>query len=154
MGVTDTSLHNPTAVRSQIAMAMILFFTIMLMSNEAIATPIKPNYLAQEQTPSTTVKVSPSLIFVIHVDVMPQFAVAASELLTKYRRDSLRDVGVKRIEVLQQVGHPNHFTIVEEWDNQDVYDAHISGSRSREFRTNLQPMLGSPFDERSHHALN
>jgi len=95
-----------------------------------------------------------SIIFVIHVDVMPPHTDAATQRILNYQKESAKDPGLKRIEVLQQNGHLNHFTIIEEWDNQKDYDSHISAQHSREFRSDLQPMLGSPFDERDHHALN
>ncbi len=94
---------------------------------------------AQEtSTPITTV---------IHIDVMPQFAPSAAVLLEQFRRDSLQDPGEKEFHVLQEIGRPNHFTLVEEWTDRKAYDI---ASHTRHFRDQLQPMLGSPFDERLH----
>jgi quinol monooxygenase YgiN len=42
---------------------------------------------------------------------------------------------------------------VEEWADQKAYDAHNSAPHTRQFRDLLQPMLGSPFDERLHTEL-
>jgi len=144
-------ISKQTAIRVRINIILILLFTLMLMIGDARA---KTDQLPQEQSQTAKEKLSSSLIFVIHVDVMPPFAVPATELLTKYKRTSFKDPGVKRVEILQQVGRPNHFTIIEEWDNQAAYDAHLGTLSTREFRSNLQPMLGSPFDERAHHALD
>jgi quinol monooxygenase YgiN len=57
------------------------------------------------------------------------------------------------VEILQQVGRPNHFTIVEEWKDNNAYDTHVSAQHTRDFRTSLQSMLGAPFDERPHQSL-
>jgi quinol monooxygenase YgiN len=93
------------------------------------------------------------LVIVTHVDVMPPFTAPAIKLLWDYREDSLKDKGVERIEVLEQVGRPNHFTVVEEWDDQKAYDGHVSAAHTRQFRADLAPMLGAPFDERPHSVV-
>jgi quinol monooxygenase YgiN len=46
------------------------------------------------------------------------------------------------------VGYANHFTIVETWANLSAYDAHVSDPSVREFHNQLNPLLGSPHDER------
>jgi quinol monooxygenase YgiN len=93
------------------------------------------------------------IVAVIHVDVMPQYAPSAAVLLVQLRHDSLRDSGERNFQVLREIGRPNHFTLVEEWADQKAYDAHNSAPHTRQFRDLLQPMLGSPFDERLHTEL-
>ncbi len=93
------------------------------------------------------------IVTVIHVDVMPQFAGPAATLLAQLRRDSLHDSGEKNFQVLQEIGRLNHFTLVEEWSDRKAYDAHNAAPHTRQFRDQLQPMLGSPFDERLHNEL-
>jgi quinol monooxygenase YgiN len=39
------------------------------------------------------------------------------------------------------------------WENRAAFDAHLEAEHTREFRGKLQPMLGSPFDERLHVML-
>ena len=97
-------------------------------------------------------KVSP-IVIVSHVDAMPPFTESTTALLNEYRKESAQDKGAKRIEVLVQIGRPNHFTIVEEWADQKSYDAHVSAAHTRKFRTKLQDGLGAPFDERPHTFL-
>jgi len=94
-----------------------------------------------------------SVVLVTHVDAMPPFTAAAADLLRSYKKNSLQENGVKSVIVLQQNDHLNHFTVVEEWQDQKAYDDHVSAVTTRTFRTDLQPMLGAPFDERSHHVL-
>jgi quinol monooxygenase YgiN len=101
------------------------------------------------QGPSPQAALVP-LVDVIHIDVVPQFTNQAILLLRTYRQESLSDNGCKRIDVLQQVGRPNHFTVIEEWENQSAYDKHVSAAHTLRFRTELAPMLGAPFDERPH----
>ena len=42
----------------------------------------------------------------------------------------------------------NHFTIIETWQGQDAVDAHALAMGTREYRDTIQPVLGSPLDER------
>ncbi|MDE1169957.1 MAG: antibiotic biosynthesis monooxygenase [Verrucomicrobium sp.] len=91
-----------------------------------------------------------AVVAVIHVDVMPDFTQAASGLLDQFRRDSLREKGAESFQVLQETVHANHFTLVETWADQATYDTHAYSAAARAFREKLQPMLGSPFDERLH----
>ena len=113
----------------------------------------EPFESSQNQKQNTIVSETSPLIIVTHVDVIPTFTNSATNLLLKYRLDSLKDAGAKRVQILQQVGRPNHYSVVEEWDNQHSYDVHVGAASSKEFRANLQPMLGAPFDERPHHSL-
>jgi quinol monooxygenase YgiN len=98
-------------------------------------------------------EVNSSVVTVIHIDAMPQFTQAAAAILIGFRSDSLRDTGAKAFRVLQEVDHPNHFTLVEEWSTRNDYESHNIAVHTRHFRDQLQPMLGSPFDERIHTEL-
>jgi quinol monooxygenase YgiN len=93
------------------------------------------------------------VVTVIHIDAMPQFTQAAAALLIGFRSDSLRDTGAKGFQLLQEVDHPNHFTLVEKWSTRKEYESHNIAAHTRRFRDQLQPMLGSPFDERLHTEL-
>ncbi len=84
---------------------------------------------------------------------MPEFTQPAVVLLDQFRRDSLQDAGEKEFHVLQEMGHPNHFTLVEKWAGRAAYEAHNIAPHTRHFRDRIQPMLGSPFDERIHTEL-
>jgi quinol monooxygenase YgiN len=93
------------------------------------------------------------IVTVIHVDARPADTRSAQALLDGFRRNSLRDPGAKGFEVLQEIGHPNHFTLVEKWIDEKAYEAHNLARHTRHFRDQLQPMLASPFDERIHTEL-
>ena len=93
------------------------------------------------------------IVTVIHVDARPADTRSAQALLDGFRRNSLRDPGAKGFEVLQEIDHPNHFTLVEKWIDEKAYEAHNLARHTRHFRDQLQPMLASPFDERIHTEL-
>lgn len=92
---------------------------------------------------------------VTHVDIAGRGDVLAeaTNLIRQFEADSRRDPGVIRFEVLQQDGHPNHFTIFEVWESRQAFEAHLAASHTRQFREKLQPRLGSPFREALHRLL-
>jgi len=93
------------------------------------------------------------LYVVIHVDTTPNYLADGPKLLQKFAADSRKDPGVVRFELLQDTSRKNHFTLVEVWENQKAFDGHLEAAHTKEFRDKLQPMLGSPFDERLHNIL-
>lgn len=94
------------------------------------------------------------LFVVTHVDLTPNYAADGAKLLQQFAADSRHDLGVVRFELLQDNGRSNHFTLVEVWENSKAFEGHEAAEHTRNFREKLQPMLGSPFDERLHHAVN
>lgn len=94
------------------------------------------------------------LYVVTHVDVLGQNGAAeAAKMLHQFAADSRNDPGSVRFEVLRDPDRLNHFTIVEVWRTRQDFEAHLAASHSRAFREKLQPLLGSPFDERLHKLL-
>jgi quinol monooxygenase YgiN len=87
---------------------------------------------------------------VTHVDVIPPHTAAGRELLRQFVVDSRKDVGAVRIEVFEELGRPNHSTVVEIWKDRKAYEDHLALDHTKAYRARLQPMLGSPFDERLH----
>jgi quinol monooxygenase YgiN len=87
---------------------------------------------------------------IVHIDVFPPGTAQTVTALRVFAQRVRAEKGCIRFEVLQQIGRPNHFTLVEEWANQAGYDADLSSPEAREFREKLEPFLGSPFDERLH----
>jgi quinol monooxygenase YgiN len=77
----------------------------------------------------------------------------AEGILRKFAADSRKVPGCERFELLQQSDRGNHFALVEVWRDQAAFDAFTAADQTRQFRTQIQPLLGSPFDERLHHIL-
>jgi quinol monooxygenase YgiN len=80
---------------------------------------------------------------VTHVDIVPPDTAA----------DSRKDKGVVQIEASAQISRVNHISIVEVWQNQKAFDEHVAAAHTRQFRQQIDPMLGSPYDERLHLLL-
>jgi quinol monooxygenase YgiN len=85
---------------------------------------------------------------VTHVDVIPPRAADAVTLLTKMAEMSRNDPSNGRLEVLQQLDRPNHFSVVEIWPNRQVFENHAASPAIIAFRNELQPMAGALYDQR------
>ena len=90
---------------------------------------------------------------VTHVDIVPPDTAAGTKLVQQYVADSRKDKGFVRIEASAQISRVNHISIVEVWQNQKAFDDHIAAAHTRQFRQQIDPMLGSPYDERLHLLL-
>jgi quinol monooxygenase YgiN len=91
---------------------------------------------------------------VAHVDIAAGGAkIDAPGMLRRLAEASRNDQGCLRFEVLQHAMRANHFTVVEVWQNQDALDAHAATAHARQYRDQLQPVSGSPLDERVYKAI-
>jgi quinol monooxygenase YgiN len=103
---------------------------------------------AQEASPGDRIYV------VCHVDVAPGTSAASgTKMLQQYVVDTRKDKGAIRIEAYVQVDRTNHFSLVEVWQDRAAFEAHENAAHTKQFRQDIQPLLGSPFDERLHHLL-
>ena len=92
---------------------------------------------------------------VSHVDIAGQGAQAqAPGMLTGLAERSRREAGNLRFDVLQHMMRANHFTVVETWQSQAALDAHAAAAHTKEYRDVLQPISGSPLDERLYKAVD
>ncbi len=88
---------------------------------------------------------------VTHVDVSPDPRVAG--LLARLAEASRQEAGNVRFDVLQHAMRANHFTVIETWQSQKALDAHAAAAHTKQYRDELQPMTGSPLDERVYRAV-
>lgn len=87
------------------------------------------------------------IVYVIsHVDVTPNPQVPV--LLRQLADASRREPGNLRFDVLLHTMRGNHFTVIEAWRNQQALDAHVAAAHTKQYRDTLQPLTGSPLDER------
>jgi quinol monooxygenase YgiN len=90
---------------------------------------------------------------VTHVDIVPTDTAAGTKLVLQYVADTRKDKGAVRVEAGAQISRVNHISIVEVWQNQKAFDEHVAAAHTRQFRQQIDPMLGSPYDERLHQLL-
>lgn len=96
---------------------------------------------------------SDKVYVVSHVDIIPPQAAAGTKLVQQYVIDTRKDPGLVRIEAGAEISRMNHISIVEVWQDKKAFDEHVSNAHTRQYRQQLDPMLGSPYDERLHHNL-
>ncbi|MGH8065115.1 MAG: putative quinol monooxygenase [Candidatus Entotheonellia bacterium] len=107
-----------------------------------------------EQQTARADETSDATVYVVsYLEVMPPSTAEAAALLRQYRDVSRTDTGHVRLEVLQQSGRPDHFAIVEMWQDQKAFEAHGSAVHTRAFHERLRPLRVSPYDERLHTCL-
>jgi len=87
-----------------------------------------------------------SVIVVTHVDVVPPGD--PTTLLRRLAEDSRAEPGCLRFDILQHAARANHFTIIEAWRDLQAHDVHAAAAHTRQYRDVLQPLIGSPLDER------
>jgi quinol monooxygenase YgiN len=108
-----------------------------------------------DQRPYKTLSVGTSsppagrqIVYVItHVDVTPNPQVPV--LLRQLAEASRQEAGNLRFDVLLHTMRANHFTVIEAWRNQQALDAHVAAKHTKQYRDALQPLTGSPLDERT-----
>ena len=116
-----------------------------------------------DQRPYKSLSVAPSrpatapaaVHIVSHVDFAGAGALAAAPgMLQQLAETSRKEQGNLRFDVLQHVMRANHFTVVESWASQAALDAHAAAASTRQYRDALQPITGSPLDERVYVAVD
>jgi quinol monooxygenase YgiN len=106
-----------------------------------------------DQRPYKTIAVAPArggngnaVSVISHVDVAPNPAVAP--MLARLAQASRQEPGNLRFDVLQHTMRANHFTVIETWRDQAALDAHLTAAHTKQYRDEVQPLTGSPLDER------
>jgi quinol monooxygenase YgiN len=94
--------------------------------------------------------------FVItHVDIGPGGQqIDTTALLGALAENSRAEQGNMSFDVLQHSIRGNHFTVIERWQNQAALETHAATLHTREFRDTIQPLTGSPLDQRLYVAID
>jgi len=90
---------------------------------------------------------------VTHVDVFPAGKDQAAALVTALAEAGRKLPGNLWFDVLQVVGHTNHFTLVQGWRDRKAFDNSLMAASTRDFRQKLTPLEGALYDERLYHSL-
>jgi quinol monooxygenase YgiN len=109
--------------------------------------PYKPLSVGKSPTASD----NGSIVVVTHVDTAPSPQVA--DLLKELADASRTDEGNLRFDVVQHTMRANHFTVVEVWRNEKALEAHAAAAHTKRYRNDLQPLTGSPLDERVYRSV-
>jgi quinol monooxygenase YgiN len=103
-----------------------------------------------------TSRVTPAAaIYVVsHVDTVPEAASKSPLVLTQLAAASRQEKDNLRFDVLQHSTRGNHFTVIEVWASGKSAEAHAGAAHTMKYRDDVQPLIGSPLDERSYRAVN
>jgi len=112
------------------------------------------NLLAGTVNPRSGHAESRQIFVITHVDIDPQFVGQALPALDTFVSDSASDPGVQTFALLSQAGTTNHFQLIEVFANQQAFDAHVSTQHTLDFRNDIQPFIGAPYDERLYQFAN
>jgi quinol monooxygenase YgiN len=102
---------------------------------------------ANQETGAASAQAAPVTV-VAHLDIARTGLDNALLHLRSYIAASQHEPGAVRIELLRQVTSNNHFTLIEIWSDQNAYETHVAAQSARDFHNLLDPILGSPHDER------
>lgn len=91
---------------------------------------------------------------VTYFEVANGEADTAAGLLRRHRQASRNSAGNLHFEVLQRIGRPNHFVILELWETAAAKEVHTDDPATQGFLEALEPMRISPYDQREHTGLS
>src|SRR5262245_49351451 len=100
------------------------------------------------QTPADSLTYS-----VAYVEVLPSAKAAAVTAFKQYRDASRKDEGYMRAELLEQLGRPGHFAVIETWSNLKQLESHIAEAHTKQFLSQLEPIRTSDYDQRPYRGL-
>jgi len=106
--------------------------------------------LAMGNQSSAEVSNASTIVSVAHIDVMPQGVSKVENPFRTYLANCAKEPGEMEIHFYQQIGAPNHFTLIEIWSSKKTYEDHVAAETTRAFRKSIAAYLGSPYDERLH----
>jgi len=87
---------------------------------------------------------------ITYIEVSPAATEQTVDLLVAHGEASRHEDGNSLFQALQRIGRPNHFALIETWENAEAQAAHADAAHTKAFRASLEPVLYSPYDERRH----
>ena len=84
------------------------------------------------------------LIVHVHVHVKPECVEAFREATLANARESVKEAGVARFDVLQQQDDPTRFVLVEAYRTPDAPAAHKTTKHYETWRNVVAPMMAEP----------
>jgi quinol monooxygenase YgiN len=88
-----------------------------------------------------------------YVEVMADAIAPGVSVLEEYRDESRKQVDNLRFNVLQEIGRPNRFAIIEAWRDPGALNAHAKAASTLQFREKLKAIETAPYDARINTVL-
>ena len=99
------------------------------------------------------VATDPAVYAVSYIEVLPASRGTAAAALKQYRDMSRKDEGFVSLEVMEQIGRPAHFVVLEKWTDQKSFDGHALAPHINELQNKLGPIRTSAYDQRPYRTL-
>lgn len=108
---------------------------------------------AMADGPGSNVRAN-GVVVVTHLDIIPTFTDLARPVLDEFVEDSRNDPGVVVFKMISWTPTTNHFQLIEVYENQKAFDAHVAAAHTIQFRKDIQQYIGAPYDERVYEYTN
>ena len=116
----------------------------LVLSALALTLALGQNVWAQGEGPAFAVT---------YIEVTPSSTERTIALLRAQAQASRAADGNLRFQIMQRLGRPNHFAILDAWESQAARDRNTDAAHTRTFRSSLEPLLYSPYDERPSYGI-
>jgi quinol monooxygenase YgiN len=104
--------------------------------------------LATTAPASAQVATDQASFVVTYIEVLPSAAAEAARLLEDVANASRKEPGNLRYEILQRLGEPSQFAILEVWNDAKAFQQHDATALMKQFRDRLKPLQAGGYDER------
>ncbi len=84
------------------------------------------------------------LVVHVHVQVKPESVAAFIAATTENARQSVREPGIARFDVVQQADDPTRFVLVEAYRHPEAPAAHKATAHYAAWRDAVEPMMAAP----------
>lgn len=84
------------------------------------------------------------LVVHVHVRVKPECVAAFEAASLENARQSVREPGIARFDVVRNAADPTRFVLVEAYRNADAPAAHKETAHYRTWRDTVEPMMAEP----------
>jgi autoinducer 2-degrading protein len=84
------------------------------------------------------------LIVHVHVHVNPESVVAFIEATIENARNSIREPGIARFDLVQQTDDPTRFVLVEAYRSPEATEAHRQTAHYEKWRDAVASMMSEP----------
>jgi quinol monooxygenase YgiN len=90
---------------------------------------------------------------VTHVDVPGNVRPDAMRIMTTHTEQSRKEPGNVRFDIVHQKNRTNHFSVIEVWADQRSENQHHLTAQTKEYRKQINPLLGALYDRRVYKAI-
>lgn len=84
------------------------------------------------------------IIVHVHVHVKPECVEAFREATVENARNSVREPGIARFDVIQRSDDPTRFVLVEVYRTQEAIGRHKETAHYRTWRDAVEPLMAEP----------